>query len=107
MAAPDAGAAKLVDTAQTPMPKPTNAVMKIERMSFSLLPEAAPTERLHGLAFADRVLRSEIRPAARRCIVDRLLARSPLTARTNVIDASLGFGVRTARGQTIHRLFMA
>ena len=68
MAAPDAGAAKLGDTAQTPMPKPTNAVMKIVRMSFSLLPEAAPTERLHGLAFADRVLRSEIRPTAPRCI---------------------------------------
>ena len=68
MAAPDAGAAKLGATAQTPTPKPTNAVIKIARMSFSLLPEAAPTERLHGLTLADRVLRSEIRPAAPRCI---------------------------------------
>jgi hypothetical protein len=39
VAAPDAGAAKLGDTAQTPMPKPTNAAMKIARMSFSLLLE--------------------------------------------------------------------
>ena len=30
VAAPDAGAAKLGDTAQTPTPKPTNAVMKID-----------------------------------------------------------------------------
>jgi len=68
VAAPDAGAAEPGDTAQTPMPKPTNAAIKIARMSFSLLPEAAPTERLHGLTFADRVLRSGVRPAAPRCI---------------------------------------
>jgi hypothetical protein len=98
VAALDAGAAKPGDTAQTPTPKPTNAVMKIVRMSFSLLPEAAPTERLHGLAFADRVLRSEIRPAAPRRIrrsAPRQIAR---TATTNAIGEKLGSAVRTARG---------
>jgi hypothetical protein len=68
VAAPDAGAAKLGDTAQTPMPKPTNAAMKIARMSFSLLLEGRRPSASHGLAFGDRVLRSEIRPAAPRCI---------------------------------------
>jgi hypothetical protein len=66
VAAPDAGAAKLGDTAQTPMPKPTNAAMKTARMSFSLLLEGRRPSASHGLAFGDRVLRSEIRPAAPR-----------------------------------------
>ena len=73
MVAPDAGAAKLGNPAQTPMPKPTNAAVKIARMSFSLLSEAS-TGRLHGLAFGDRVLRLEFgRP--RRAFIRRSAVR--------------------------------
>src|SRR5262245_62184510 len=67
MAAPLAGVAKLGDTPTRPMPKPTSAAMKIARIFDSpcVLERRRPSAS-HALAFGDRVLRSEIRPAAPR-----------------------------------------
>src|SRR5215475_2480896 len=99
MAAPLAGAAKLGATPTRPMPKPTSAAMKIARIFDSpcVLERHRPSAS-HALAFGDRVLRSEIRPAAPRSSVDRLVAKSPRTATTNAIGSKLRPEVRTLRG---------
>src|SRR5215510_10328421 len=75
MATPLAGAARLGATPARPMPKPTSAAMKIARIFYSpcVLKRRRPSAS-HVLAFGDRVLRSEIRPAAPRSSVDRLVA---------------------------------
>ena len=96
--APEAGAAKPGDTAQAPMPKPTNAAMKIARISLSLVLEGRRPRASHGLTFGHRVLRSEIGRRRHAASVDWLLAKSPRTATTNAIGTNLRSAVRTARG---------
>src|SRR5262252_3665871 len=88
--------------------QPTSAAMKIARIFYSpcVLKRRRPSAS-HVLAFGDRVLRSEIRPAAPRSSVDRLVAKSPRTATTNAIGSKLRPPVRTMRGWVIHRLFIA
>src|SRR5262249_57468989 len=103
MATPLAGAAKLGATPARPMPKPTSAGVKIARIFYSpcVLKRRRPSAS-HALAFGDRVLRSEIRPAAPRSSVDRLVAKSPRTATTNAIASKLHPAVRPLHRSPLH-----
>src|SRR5262249_11352315 len=89
-ALPFAGAAKLGDAPTRPMPKPTRAAKKIARIVDSpcVLKRRRPSAS-RGLAFGDRVLRSELGRLRRAFIRRSAHRQSPPTATTNAIGPKL------------------